>query len=133
MQEGQGNIEQEIAELNRQINDKRAQLERERGGSVESREVIHNVVGEKVFGHPSPSSSAQPITHNPTPIPSRSYLDNLSTEEVGKINSLIDQIPHIGLNKIIERAKNEIPFILDAFHDALVDRLHSHLKSQNLI
>ena len=133
MQEGQGNIEQEIAELNRQINDKRAQLEHERGSAVENREAIQHVVGERMAMQAPSFNTQSPTKTQTTNQTNTSYLDALDQNDIEKINMLIDEIPKIGLNKVIERAKNEIPFILDAFHDALVDRLHSHLKSQNLI
>ena len=50
-----------------------------------------------------------------------------------KVNALIDLIPKLGLFKTIARAKEQPAYILDAFHDALVDKLRDELKRQKLI
>ncbi|MEK7535394.1 MAG: hypothetical protein AAB590_00040 [Patescibacteria group bacterium] len=126
------NLEQEIADLSAQIEAKRSQLERERGGTVESREALHHVVGEKI--------SQQAPSFNPTsPMASRgksssaSYLDDLDPADIEQVNALIDLIPKLGINRTIEQAKDLPAYVLDAFHDALVDKLGDELKKQNLI
>ena len=124
------NIEAEIAALSAQIEAKRAQLEQERGSAVESHEVLHHVVGEKVYGEPRP---IVPLHATHTSTSTTSYLDGLDPADIEKINILIDMIPKQGIKKTIEQAKNEPAYILDAFHDALVDKLHDELKKQKLI
>src|SRR3989344_4722772 len=128
MAEGANIIEQEIAALSQQIEAKRSQLELERGSAVESREVLHHVVGEKVFGSPVPNLKPNNLKPNTS-----SYLDDLDPADIEKVNALVDLIPVQGIAKTIEQAKNEPAYILDAFHDALVDKLHDELKKQNLI
>ena|SRR3989338_67178 len=130
MTEGGANLEQEIAVLSQQIEAKRSQLELERGGHVESREILHTIIGEKISGALAPIPN--PKSGNIKPSAS-SYLDDLGPVDIEKLNALIDLIPKLGIAKTIEQVKNETPFLLDAFHDALVDKLHDELKRQKLI
>ncbi len=122
-------IEAEIAELTAAIAEKKAALERSRGSSVETNEALHTVVGQQIQQQvpaftPSPSS-LKPATS--------SYLDDLDPVDIEKVNALIDLVPSLGIAKVIAKAKEEIPFVLDAFHDALVDKLRDELKRQKLI
>jgi len=133
MTEGGANLEQEIAALSEQIEAKRSQLERERGGHVESHEILHTIVGEKINQqipafNPTSSTASRGASSN-----LKSYLDDLGPVDIEKLNALIDLIPKLGIAKTIEQVKNETPFLLDAFHDALVDKLHDELKKQKLI
>ena len=132
MAEGANIIEQEIAALSQQIEAKRSQLELERGSAVESREVLHTIVGEKVFGSGNATNPTSPAASRGKSS-STSYLDDLDPADIEKVNALFDLIPVQGIAKTIEQAKNEPAYILDAFHDALVDKLHDELKKQNLI
>ena len=38
-----------------------------------------------------------------------------------------------GIKKAIEEAKKNSAFVLDAFHDALVDKMHDELKERGII
>src|SRR5690349_6260004 len=131
MAEGTNMIEAEIAQLTAAIQEKRAQLERERGSSVESNEALHTVVAEKINQQMPP---APPVATQGKPTSSgKSYLDDLDPADVIKVNELIDLVPSLGISKVVAKAKEEIPFVLDAFHDALVDKLHDELRRQKLI
>ena len=130
MVEGQ-NLEAEIALLSLQIKEKQAELLRERGHEVEGREALHHVLGEQInqqIPHTFP-----PIAQTKQVSTTKSYLDDLDPVDIEKVNALVDLIPKLGLKKTIEQAKSEPAYILDAFHDALVDKLHSELKQRNLI
>ncbi|HEY4483410.1 MAG TPA: hypothetical protein VI953_04530 [Candidatus Paceibacterota bacterium] len=129
MAEG-ANIEAEIAALSQQIEAKRAQLESERGSHVETGEALHHVVSD-LTGHvpATPLPQAKKLTSQPA----KSYLDDLDPADAEKVNALIDLIPKLGLFKTIARAKEQPAYILDAFHDALVDKLRDELKRQKLI
>ena len=126
-------IEAEIAELSQQINEKRAQLERERGILPESKEAVKEVVAERLGAGerqvPAPPVATATVTQSST----GSYLDGLDDDSVHKVNALIEMLSKDGFKKTVEAAKNADPFIMDAFHDALVDRLHDDLKAQGLI
>src|SRR3989344_397106 len=129
MVEGQ-NLEAEIALLSLQIKEKQAELLREHGSEVAGREALHHVLGEQINAQ---VSNALPIATKNKASPAKSYLDDLDPADIEKVNALVDLIPKLGLKKTIEQAKSEPAYILDAFHDALVDKLHSELKQRNLI
>ncbi|MEK9154996.1 MAG: hypothetical protein AAB596_02950 [Patescibacteria group bacterium] len=61
------------------------------------------------------------------------YLKNSSSETKLEVEKLIDSVFHQGLAKAVNEAKNSNPAILDAFHDALVDKLYDELKKRNLL
>ncbi|MBI5138824.1 MAG: hypothetical protein HZA95_03445 [Candidatus Vogelbacteria bacterium] len=136
-----GNVEAEIAELSRQIEEKRRMLEAGHG-IVEEKELVRHVVAEKigeVMGQamsitppttsPSASSKVAPVVKAKRP----TYLDTLDNDAVAKINALMATIFEKGISQTIKQVVEEDPFILDAFHDALVDKLYDELKNHNLI
>lgn len=128
------NLEQEIALLEQEIAAKRAELEKKSGMAVESKEVLRHVVAEKIGGEGAIPKARPP---EPAKVGSSgavtSYLDALDPDSVAKVNDLIAQVSERGIARTIEEAKKQEPFILDAFHDALVDKLHEELKARGII
>jgi hypothetical protein len=61
------------------------------------------------------------------------YLENEEPEIKLTIEKLIDEVFHEGLDKTIKKASQAGPFFLDAFHDALADKLFDELKKRKLI
>jgi len=61
------------------------------------------------------------------------YLENAEPEIKLTIEKLIDEVFHEGLDKTIKKASQAGPFFLDAFHDALADKLFDELKKRKLI
>lgn len=137
-------IESEIIELNRQLEEKKKQLEAQ-SGIVEEKEALAEVVSEHIYG-----STASGVTDDEddsnsddkvkTDIPTKRsnktggcYLDTLSSEEASRINTYILSVPANGIKKTINQVKNEDPLLIDAFHDALVTKLYDELKSRGLI
>ena len=128
------NLEQEIHLLEQEIAAKREELEKKSGMQVEEREALRHVGGEKIHGagaipkvRPSEDTKVGPLTGI------GSYLDSLDPASVAKVNDLIDRVSEQGIAKSIEEAKKQEPFILDAFHDALVDKLHEELKQRGIV
>ncbi len=135
MQEGfeTSNLEHEIEELSKEIENKREVLEREKG-IVEEKEILRHVVGEKLGK--AETSTQEPEPSEPTSIkPARgeSYLDTLDEDSQGSVNELVEYIPKKGLANAIEEAKKREAFIIDAFHDVLVDKLYDSLKEKGLL
>ena len=125
--EGGSILEQEIAELSKAIEEKRSALAAERG-VVAEREVVQQVVSGYVA--PTVQAVSTPI---PAPASSNSYLDTLDPVSVTKVNDLVTSIGESGFKQAISRAKEEIPYILDAFHDALVTYLYEDLKKRGIV
>lgn len=61
------------------------------------------------------------------------YFQDLPAETKLQIERLIDLTFHSGVEKTINRAKRASPFILDVFHDILVDKLYDELKKRKII
>ena len=139
-----GSIEAEIAQLSRQIEEKRRILE-SRHGIIEGKELVRHVVAEKIgeaMGQAVTAAAASdPQAATPTPATPTSstspttptYLDTLDDDAVLKINGLIQALFENGIEKTIKTVVEEDPFILDAFHDALVDRLYDELKKHKVV
>ena len=123
-------LEQEIAELSRAIEEKRSALAAERGVIAE-REVVHQVVSNYVQA-PAPVVAQATSTESSAPI-NNSYLEVLDPASVAKVNELVAGIGEHGFKQTIDKAKAEIPYILDAFHDALVTYLYDELKARGVV
>lgn len=63
------------------------------------------------------------------------YLQGEGVESKIKfeVESLVDLVFHKGLEKALSEASKHSPFIEDAFHDALVDKLLPELKRKGII
>ena len=61
------------------------------------------------------------------------YLEEASPEVKLQVEKLIDSVFHEGLSKAVAKAESAGSFILDAFHDALADKLYDELKKRKLI
>ena len=139
------NIEAEIAALSEKIVEKRRELEASRG-VVEERELVKSVVGEKISAvqksappvfsiQPGSSSLQHPVdTGVKFPPPAGvSYLDYLDEESRVEVGRLVESVFVNGLEKTLKTLEWEEPFIIDAFHDVLTDRLHGELKKRGLL
>ena len=139
------NLEQEIADLQKMIETKRDQLEKE-GGIVEEKELVRQSVKEMFLDKAVPSSAPATdttqtdATQKPTVVPasdnvqaSDSYLDHLDDQTAEIINHLVAEIPQKGITPVINEVAGQEPFVVDAFHDALVDKLYDELKSRGIV
>ena len=119
-------FEQEVTKISLEIEQRRNKLEQEAG--IESHErVAREVIGEAI-------RTAGTGAHAHTPENSDvSYLDSAPEEEAHQVNALIDMIKEKGLTAAISDARTKTPYILDAFHDALVEKLYNTLKTGNYI
>ena len=134
-------IEREIEELSRQIEERRKLLSKE-ASLVDNEDMDKSFIRESVlenFGEKLSLESQterenlekkEPVIEKASlPIKKKGhYLDNLPEEITTRINDLISKIPIRGLRKTIKEAQNFDPASLDAFHDALTDKLYEELK-----
>ncbi len=130
-------IEQEIAQLSEEIAAKRRELEAARGISHESesdKEILRASLAEKIQmvvpplpPPPPPGVGAKPAATG------SSYLDDLDPETAEKVNSLIQEVFSKGLESAIQRVKKEDVYVIDAFHDALVDKMYEELKRRKAV
>ena len=131
-------IEQEIAQLEQQIAEKRSAL----GASppelpsVETqepsteKEVLHEIIGEKIQ-QSAPQYQPAPVTPQSSQIRSQQDHDDLSyvlPELKEKVQELINLVFNKSLDEgIKEVSRSNNPALIDAFHDVLVDELYNVL------
>jgi len=129
MAETSSTIEHDIAELEKQLQEKRATLEHDKS----EKETLHEIVGEKIQQHvpqyqPSPAPA---VTTTPKAIEPPSYL---SQELKDKVKEIIDLVFAKNLDEGIKEArKSDNPALIDAFHDMLVDELYDQLIEKRKI
>ncbi len=61
------------------------------------------------------------------------YTKNYSGEDKKKIEDLLQIAADAGLDAANRKAESEQPYILDAFHDALAEKLLPYLKQKGII
>lgn len=123
-------IEQDIERLTREI--KERQLTAESKG-VSERELIKQTIYPLVKQRSAPVIQlAEPsLSAEERMLPD--YLKDSPQEIKLKVEQLIDLTFHHGIEKAASEARKSNPFILDAYHDALTDKLYEELKSRGLI
>jgi hypothetical protein len=137
MSESGATIEQEIAQLEKQLQEKKANLgkQSEQTESLPDKEILRQVVGEKIQQHSSAQSDTPVYVPKPTPAPATD--DNLGhfTEELkNKIQELVNHVFQNSLEDGIKEAvKLKNPALIDAFHDVLVDQLYDTLLERKKI
>jgi len=123
------NTEQEIAELERKLAEKKRELEEKREVKHE-KEILKEVLKEKIEKPVPPK--ATPITPSAVQkvvIKKAKQIKNQQKER--QIKLLTDLAFEKGVIHATEVAKKlEDPYILDEFHDTLVDELYSYLVEQ---
>lgn len=79
-----------------------------------------------------PNVASQP-NDQPNVIPG--YLQNSSDEIKKQVNGWVEKVFQNGLARTVEEIKGKYddPFFLDAFHDALTDKLYDELKKRGMI
>ena len=130
-------IEQDIERLSRELVEKQRQLT-----SAETRkehkEVLHQVIGERIQQGPPCQAAAGTgasslVVDDDEDKELPEYLKNVSPEIRKEVHLLIHLAFNGGIEKAASAAKKHGSFILDAFHDALVDKLYNELKSRGLL
>ena len=132
-------LEAEIAELNKEIEAKRALLESKHGITSE-RGALHEVVAEKLDRSSADAVALRQELQNSMASGSQTvqsqkggYLNSLSDGQAEMINQLVSLIPTKGIKYAVAEAKKLEPFLVDAFHDALVDKLYDELANRGLV
>ncbi len=123
-------IEQEIAQLEKQLQEKKANLgqQPEQKESPLNKEVLRQVIGEKIQQN---ASAYVPKPSPQTPTDDTSYL---APELKDKIQELINLVFQNSLDQGIKEAiKSNNPALIDAFHDVLVDQLYDTLLERKKV
>ena len=124
MPETGATIEQEIAQLEKQLQEKKANLEQqpEQKESPPDKEILREVVGEKI------QQNAPAYIPKPAPQTQTDDTGSIPAELKDKIQELVNLVFQNSLDQGIKQAiKSDNPALIDAFHDVLVDQLYDAL------
>lgn len=130
MTESENIIEQEIAQLEKQLQEKKANLgqQSEQKESPSDKEILRDVIGEKIQQNTSvyvPKPAPQTQTDDTSSIPA---------DLKDKIQELVNHVFQSSLSQGIKEAvKLNNPALIDAFHDVLVDQLYDALLERKKI
>ena len=140
------NLEQEIADIERRLAEKKTALSQAQGETAKSeKEILHEVMSEKaqeVVPNYQPSA-AQPAQAAPSQADENTTLlqppiseppSYLSDELKAKVQDLVNLAFNKGLAEAVkEVSKMNNAALLDAFHDVLVDQLYEALVERGKI
>lgn len=123
-------LEADIERLSKEIKEKRDLLENK---GISNKELLKQTLSPII----KQSGPAQPIQPSVQPADDSKflsdYLKDASPDVKIKVEKLIESAFRHGLTKTVGEAKHFDPFILDAFHDALTDKMYEELKKRGLI
>lgn len=124
-------LESDIKKLGAEIAEKKNLAEHK---NLSEKELIKKTL-KPMFGQDIEQST---VVHSKIQQPEQNqffpdYLKDAPQEIKLHVKELVDSLFQQGIEKVIKRAKRASPFILDAFHDALTDKLHEELKSRKII
>ena len=124
-------LQEEVVELEKKLAEKKKELGGKKEADRHDRELIKEIIKEKVE-IPKPATTT-PVT---TPPPTTKVVVKRAKELKGEkkerqIELLTDLAFDKGVIHATEVAKKlDDPYILDEFHDTLVDELYNHLIEQ---
>jgi hypothetical protein len=122
MAESTPSIEQQVAVLEQQLAQKRAELGQDTNAPYERSEV-HAAIGEQI--KPQMPATTTPSADVP------SYDDPALS---GTVQQLVNVAFTIGIQEAIRQAvASHNPALVDAFHDVLADKLHQELLNRQKI
>lgn len=122
-------LEQDIERLGREVARKKEAPEYK---GLSKREIIRQTL-QPVIQKAGEGTAPAPTSVSGEDSVLPDYLKHSSPEIKLKVEKLIDSVFHEGLAKTAKEARKAGPFILDAFHDALTDKLYDELKKRKLI
>lgn len=129
-------IEQQIADLEKKLQEKKTFLE-QRSSNTENlpseKEILHEIVGEKIQQHVLQYTPKSPV-QTPPPPQVQDTPSYFSQELKDKVQELINIVFDKSVDEGIKMAVNRNnPALLDAFHDVLVDELYNTLLERRKI
>jgi hypothetical protein len=100
-----------------------------RGAS--GQEVLKQSIRSMVQSTPTDTSGQASAPAIDSPLPA--YAQSAPAETKLEIEYLIDMAFHHGIEKANAEAKKSSPFVLDTFHDALVDKLYPEFQKRGIL
>lgn len=125
-------LENELQRLSAEIKERQARPETKEFPEREMIKQSLHIFKEEPAGEPvapAPAAGQQNDSFLPSYLSGGNVEPNVKLE----VEKLVDMVFHEGIEKAIREAKRRQPFVADAFHDALVDKLLPVLKERGII
>lgn len=123
-------FEADIKRLSNEIAEKKKLLEYKNLSSKELvRQTIQPIIQQAVIQSQAVVQQTSNIEKDIFP----EYFKNSSDDAKIQVEKLIDLTLHHGIEKAVKVAVKSNAFILDAFHDALMEKFHEELKKRKII
>ncbi len=123
MAEPSPTIEQDIADLEHKLQEKKAALEHEKS----EKDILHGIVGEKIQEQ---VPQYLPTAKAPTPVTAEPS-DNITQEIKDKVAEIVKIVFDKNLDEgIKEASKDGNMAVIDEFHDVLTNELYDQLIAQ---
>lgn len=119
-------LEADIKRLATEVQKHREQADSSR---MSGQELIKKSL-QSMAGTPPPQ---QQVSQSASASPLPDYAADASPETKLEIEYLLDLAFHGGIDKANGEAKKSSPFIMDAFHDALVTKLYPELQKRGIV
>lgn len=105
---------------------------KERGIAEKGKEALKEVIKGEI---PAPITAvpAQPTTPPASSVTLPSYMAAEKDLIKLKVEKLLDLALHKGIKRASEEARDSGSLVLDAFHDALTDKLYEEIKKRGLL
>lgn len=141
MSESGATIEQEIAQLEKQLQEKRLRQLADLGQQPEQKElppdkeILRQVVGEKIQQHLSAQTGTSGYVPKITP---QSKTDDHASYLTGELKDKVQELVNLVFQNSLEQGIKEVvklnnPALIDAFHDVLVDQLYDTLLERKKV
>ncbi|MEK7548937.1 MAG: hypothetical protein AAB496_00365 [Patescibacteria group bacterium] len=125
-------LEADIERLSKEIVEKRNLLEHKNLSERELvKQILHPLMEQPLDQQAQTSVAQSTAPTGKTILPD--YLKDSPEEIKLQVEELVDLVFHQGIMKAVKEAQKAGGFVLDAFHDALTDKLHEELKRRKLI
>lgn len=115
-------LERDIARLSEEIGKRRESPE------LKGRELVRESL--RSFTPPPPAGPAKPAPQQSV-LPS--YMQGEPPETKLQVEELLELSLHKGITQGLKEARKAGPYVLDAYHDALVDKLYPELQKRGIV
>lgn len=115
-------LEADIERLSKEIAEKKNRLEYK---NFSEKELVKKSL--------EPSFQKQPVNSQSAGSNLQQADYHIPPEAKIRVEELVNSLFKDGIESVVKRARRASPFILDAFHDTLTDKLFEEMKKRNLI
>ncbi|MBI5401509.1 hypothetical protein HZB05_01640 [Candidatus Wolfebacteria bacterium] len=126
----QNAINQDVEKLGKEIQEKREQPEIKTQNYSE-KDLIKQSIKPMVYPQPKAPTVVPAPQVEDRYLPD--YLKNAPNEVKAQVEKLLENTFKNGLEKGVSEARKAPPFVLDAYHDALTDKLHEELVKRGFL